>query len=206
MTTHSGSILIVDDEEMNRDMLSQRLEMDGYDVTTAADGRQALDLVERQSFDLVLLDVMMPGLSGLEVLGILRTRYSPAELPVILVTAKDRSDDIVGAFNLGASDYVIKPIKYAVALARIVTHVSLKRMHAELSRSEARYALAAKGTNDGLWDWDLEAGTVYYSPRWKALVGCEGGRSARAPTSGSGGFTPTTPGGSALSLRPTTKG
>jgi len=175
MTTRSGSILIVDDEEMNRDMLSQRLEMDGYDVTTAADGRQALDLVERQSFDLVLLDVMMPGLSGLEVLSILRTRYSPAELPVILVTAKDRSDDIVGAFNLGASDYVIKPVKYAVALARIVTHVSLKRMHAELSRSEARYALAAKGTNDGLWDWDLEAGTVYYSPRWKALVGCVGG-------------------------------
>ena len=157
-------LLIVDDEEMNRDMLSQRLELKGYAVTAADDGRQALALIERHAFDLVLLDVMMPDLNGLEVLRLLRQRYAPAELPVIMVTAKDQSEDVVEAFNLGANDYVTKPIDFPVVLARIATQVSHKRAQAALRESEARYALAARGTNNGLWDWDLRTDEVYYSP------------------------------------------
>ena len=83
-------LLVVDDDEANRDMLSRRLEHMGYAVTVAESGRQAIDLVRTRPFDLVLLDVMMSGLSGLEVLRQLRQAYAATELPVIMATAPDR--------------------------------------------------------------------------------------------------------------------
>ncbi len=105
MDTAQGSLLVVDDNEMNRDMLARRLARRGYTVAVAEDGRQALAIIETQQFDLVLLDIMMPGISGLDVLQILRQRYSMAALPVIMATAKDQSEDIVAALQLGANDY-----------------------------------------------------------------------------------------------------
>jgi diguanylate cyclase (GGDEF)-like protein/PAS domain S-box-containing protein len=165
------SLLIVDDEEMNRDMLSQRLKLKGCVVTTACDGRRALDLIETHAYDAILLDVMMPELNGLDVLRILRQKYTPAELPVVMVTARDQSQDVVEALRLGANDYVTKPIDLPIILARIATQVSHKRSQAALLASEERYALAARGTNNGLWDWDLQTDEAYYSPRWKAMLG-----------------------------------
>jgi CheY-like chemotaxis protein len=138
MTTRLGSLLIVDDEEMNRDMLSRRLELMGYSVTCADNGRQALALVQRRSFDLVLLDVMMPDLNGLEVLRLLRQRFTPAELPVIMVTARNQSEDVIEALNLGSNDYVTKPIDLPVVLARIATQVSQKRAQAAFSENMAK--------------------------------------------------------------------
>jgi diguanylate cyclase (GGDEF)-like protein/PAS domain S-box-containing protein len=173
METRPASLLIVDDHEMNRDMLSRRLQMEGYQVTLAEGGRQALAALEGQAFDLILLDVMMPEMNGLQTLQHIRKSHGSGELPVVMVTAKDQSEDVVEAFRLGANDYVTKPIDFPVALARIATQVSHKRMQAALRESEARYALAARGANDGLWDWDLQTDQVYYSPRWKALLGCE---------------------------------
>ena len=131
-----SSLLIVDDNEMNRDMLSRRLERKGYAVTLASDGRQALDLVAKAPFDLVLLDVMMPDINGLEVLKTLRATHAATQLPVIMVTAKDQSEDIVEALKLGASDYVTKPIDFPVVQARIETQLALKRAVDEISRLE----------------------------------------------------------------------
>ncbi len=173
MTTRPGTLLIVDDDEMNRDMLSQRLELKGYEVIAVEGGRQAIDVAGRRDFDLILLDVMMPEMSGLEVLRVLREVHPPNELPVIMVTARDQSEDIVEAFDAGANDYVSKPINFSVLLARVATQVACRRARAVLYESEARYALAARGTNDGLWDWDLLAGAIYYSPRWKSMLGHE---------------------------------
>ncbi len=95
-------------------MLSRRLEKRGYASVLAASGEEALDALARQPVSAVLLDVQMPGMSGLEVLRLIRERWVPAELPVLMVTAKDQSDDIVAALDLGANDYITKPIDFPV--------------------------------------------------------------------------------------------
>jgi diguanylate cyclase (GGDEF)-like protein len=127
MTHTPATLLIVDDEAMNRDALSRRLTRTGYTVLTAGNGADALALVNSHRVDAVLLDVMMPGMSGLDTLRHLREARSVSDLPVIMVTARDGSDDVVEALDLGANDYVTKPIDYAVALARIRAQVTARR-------------------------------------------------------------------------------
>lgn len=124
-------ILVVDDHSDNRDLLRRRLERRGYQTVGAADGRVALELVRHgaQSIDAVLLDINMPRMSGLEVLAELRKDHSLVELPVIMVTARDRSKDVVGSLAAGASDYVSKPIDFPVLLARLKTWLQLKDLH-----------------------------------------------------------------------------
>ncbi len=171
MTTRSSRLLIVDDNELNRDMLARRLERKGYEVVLAAGAHQLMQRISEGSIDIVLLDIEMPEISGLDALKTIRQTYSQVELPVIMVTAKNQSEDIVRALDLGANDYVTKPIDFAVTLARIGTQLSHKRAQEALKESEERYALAARGANDGLWDWNLKENTVYFSPRWKAMLG-----------------------------------
>ena len=99
---HERTVLVVDDNAANRDLLSRRLARKGFAVRVAEDGEKALGLLSRERIDLVLLDIMMPGLSGLEVLTRIRKTRSPAELPVIMVTAKTESEDVVDALDRGA--------------------------------------------------------------------------------------------------------
>src|SRR5580692_12482166 len=124
MTSRPRRVLIVDDNEMNRDMLSRRLERKGYAICEAESAHSLLERIQEEPVDLVLLDVEMPEISGLDALQTLRGRYSPIELPIIMVTAKDQSEDIVTALNLGANDYLTKPIDFPVALARIRTQAA----------------------------------------------------------------------------------
>ena len=88
-----------------------------------------------------------------------------------MCTAKGQTEDIVEAFALGANDYVTKPIDIHVALARITSQLTCKRAVAALKESEMRYSLAARGANDGLWDWDLQSNKIFYSSRWKSMLG-----------------------------------
>ena len=167
----NNHLLLVDDEELNRDMLSRRLQHHGFRVDVAADGPSALESIGAHCPDLVLLDIMMPGMTGVEVLRELRATYAPDQLPVVMVTALKDSDQVVEALNLGANDYITKPVDFPVAVARIQGQLARKAAESALRDSEERYALAARGANDGLWDWDLAAGKVYYSERWKAMFG-----------------------------------
>lgn len=121
------TLLIVDDELLNRDALQRRLARVGYRVLTADSGQSALDIAAAQRVDLVLLDVMMPGMDGIETLKRLRRARSVAELPIIMVTAKDSPDDVVEALDAGANDYLTKPVDFAVAQARIRTHLNARR-------------------------------------------------------------------------------
>ena len=166
-----GRVLVVDDERLNRAILARVLKQNGYSVVEAEDGAEALNKIEHESIDLVLLDIVMPGLSGFDVLAKIRSRKHDADLPVIMVTASTESDKIVQAFNAGANDYVTKPIDIGVTMARINTHVALRDSLAALRRSEERYALVVQATNDGFWDWDLIADTVHFSPRWIEMLG-----------------------------------
>jgi diguanylate cyclase (GGDEF)-like protein/PAS domain S-box-containing protein len=166
-----ASILVVDDEEMNRDMCSRRLQRSGFSASVAASGSEALQMLEGTRYDLVLLDQMMPEMCGLEVLKVLRQKYSASELPVIMVTAVTEGSRIAEALDLGANDYVTKPVDFTVALARIRSQLLRTEVHGAIQRSEERYALAARGSNEGLWDWDLIRNEIYFSPSWKSLVG-----------------------------------
>src|SRR6266700_6655707 len=171
MNSRPCRILIVDDNEMNRDMLARRLERKGYVIQVAESARSLLERLREEPVDLVLLDVEMPEISGLDALQTLRGCYSPIQLPIIMVTAKDQSEDIVKALDLGANDYLTKPIDFPVALARIRTQVAHKHAEEALRVSEERYALAAQGANAGLWDWTLVDNAIYFSPRWKIMIG-----------------------------------
>jgi diguanylate cyclase (GGDEF)-like protein/PAS domain S-box-containing protein len=175
------ALLIVDDEETNRDMLSRRLQRQGFEVELAGDGPQALASIRSRVPDMVLLDIRMPGMSGMEVLQAIREIYRPTELPVIMVTAENQSGSVVEALQKGANDYITKPIDMPVALARIRTHLSQKTLSAALRESEERYARAARGANDGLWDWDLEKSAVYFSSRWKEMLGYQDGEIGARP-------------------------
>src|SRR3981189_1173401 len=181
MNVRPSRLLIVDDNEMNRDMLARRLARKGYVIGLAENARDLLQRIRQDAVDLVLLDIEMPEISGLDALKTLREHYSPAELPIIMVTAKSQSDDIVKALDLGANDYLGKPSDFPVAVARIDTQLSHKRAQEALKESEERYALAARGSNDGLWDWNLAANVVHFSPRWKAMLGYQEGEVGDKP-------------------------
>ena len=131
-------VLVVDDSELNRDMLSRRLERRGFHVVLAAGGAEALEIVERTPLEAVLLDVMMPGMDGWQVLSRVRAVHPLADLPIIMITAKDRSEDIVHALELGANDYVTKPLDFPVVVARLQTQITLKRAKRDLEVAHAR--------------------------------------------------------------------
>jgi diguanylate cyclase (GGDEF)-like protein/PAS domain S-box-containing protein len=173
MTQIPDTLLIVDDDALNREMMMRRLSRRGFNVASAESGEAALNWMKQNQADLVLLDIEMPGTSGLDVLAQLRQNHTPAQLPIIMVTGKISSDDVVQALNIGANDYITKPIDFPVVLARIQTQISRKHAEEALRESEERYALAARGANDGLWDWDIIKGKIYFSPRWKSMLGWE---------------------------------
>ena len=130
----TATLLVVDDNEENRDMLSRRLARRGYTVEIAEGGSRALEMLEEASVDLVLLDIDMPGMSGLDVLKVIRETTTRADLPVIMATARDQGEDIVQALNLGANDYVTKPLDFPVVIARVESQLSLKRAMEEIRR------------------------------------------------------------------------
>ncbi|MCP4690542.1 MAG: response regulator, partial [Desulfobacterales bacterium] len=130
-------ILIVDDEPVNLRVISSHLASRGYQVLQASGGREALDLIETGGpFDLVVLDVMMPGMTGYEVCRRLRERFTQGELPVVMLSAKNRVEDLVIGMRAGANDYQAKPFSRSELLARVKTHLSLKEYTDAVTRTQ----------------------------------------------------------------------
>lgn len=119
-------ILIVDDLPENLQVLTGHLKAEGYEVIAANSGARALALVRNKKPDLILLDIMMPGMDGYEVCRELKKDPHSADIPVIFITARTETDDVLEGFNLGAVDYVTKPFKSAELIARVRTHLELK--------------------------------------------------------------------------------
>ena len=134
-TDSAPRLLIVDDVADNRAILSRQFGRRGYRIVEAENGAEALRLIAEQTFDTVLLDVMMPGIHGTEVLRQIREKHSASMLPVIMVTAKSQPEDIVESLKLGANDYVTKPVEFSTALARVANQVARRRSEIETRRA-----------------------------------------------------------------------
>lgn len=126
MTTRGARVLVVEDEPLSRDVLQRMLNTHGFDATGVEDGPACLQHLEQQQPDLILLDVSMPGMNGLDVLHWIRQRTGADQLPVILVSALVDSEDVVAGLEAGANDYVVKPINFPVLLARIGVCLRMK--------------------------------------------------------------------------------
>jgi serine phosphatase RsbU (regulator of sigma subunit) len=137
ISTQPG-LLLVDDDENARAELNYWLSCHGFDVHEVDDAQKVLSLLGRRRWDLILLDIEMPGYSGLELLSAIRDRYSVDVLPVMMATARDRSSDIVNALQAGANDYVTKPFDLPVVLARVRTQVALAHARNELAQANRR--------------------------------------------------------------------
>ena len=124
-------IIIVEDEADIREVLEYNLERQGYKVLTAADGRQGLELIRKKSPNLVLLDLMLPEIDGLEVCRLLKNDAETVSIPIIMVTAKGEESDIVLGLGLGADDYMVKPFSPKELLARIKAVIRRVELQAE---------------------------------------------------------------------------
>jgi adenylate cyclase len=133
-------ILVADDNETNRDILVTRLEAHGYQTLQAADGEEALRGVAQHRPDVVLLDVMMPNLDGLEACRRLKSDRTVAFTPVILVTAKAATQDIVAGLDAGADEYLTKPVDQAALVARVRSALRIKSLHEQVQAQAADLA------------------------------------------------------------------
>src|SRR5207237_8337817 len=121
-------ILVVHDNASNRDLLSRRLQRQGHTVLQAEDGAHALALVEKEALDLVLLDLMMPGISGYDVLALLKRDPRFRDIPVIMISALSELDSIVRCIEAGADDYLAKPFDPTLLRARVGSSLEKKHM------------------------------------------------------------------------------
>lgn len=134
LSEHTFHILIVDDEPVNLQVLVNMLALQDYTVTRAQSGEEALKALQKRPFDLVLLDVMMPHMSGYQVCEEIRLRYPASELPVVFLTARSQVADLVQGFETGANDYLTKPVAKNELLARIQTHIHLSKINLSYAR------------------------------------------------------------------------
>lgn len=128
-TTSEGMVLVVDDDAINRLLLATNLDEQGYTVVTAKDGQQALDLLHSQSFDVVLLDLLMPAMDGFEVLARMRQDPVLRHLPVIVISSLDEMDSNIRCIEMGATDYLTKPFDPVLLRARLNASLANKRLH-----------------------------------------------------------------------------
>jgi CheY-like chemotaxis protein len=150
-----GPVLVVDDNDINRDILSRRLERNSLNVTTATNGREALRMIAAQPFDLVLLDIMMPEMNGLEVLQHLKADANLRDIPVIMISALDEIGSVVRCLEMGAEDYLPKPFNPVVLHARIGTCLEKKRLRdqeVKYLRNVNQVTAAASAIEAGAFD------------------------------------------------------
>jgi len=145
---HTASVLVVEDTIANLRLLSELLSAQGYEVRAVTNGRQAIQAVEREPPDLILLDINMPELNGYEVCRQLRAQERSKDVPVIFITALTDTVDKVRAFDAGGVDYVTKPFQIEEVLARVKTHIALRRAQAGVADSYTRLRAAEQLRDD----------------------------------------------------------
>lgn len=147
-------ILVVDDQAMNVDILKDRLTIEGYEILSATDGEEAIAMATSQHPDLILLDIIMLGMDGLEVCRRLKSHPSLPFMPIIMITAKSEARDIVAGFQAGADDYLTKPLDQAALVARIEAMLRFKCSHD--AGWERAAQLEAQAVERAAWEQMLE--------------------------------------------------
>src|SRR5437867_205845 len=147
-------ILVVDDNPVNVDILRTRLAVHGYEILTAADGEEALVVARAKQPDLILLDVMMPKMDGIQVCRELRADSSLPFMPIILVTAKTDSKDVVAGLEAGGDEYLTKPVDQAALVARVQSMLRVKALHDTVQEQATRLAGQAAELRE--WNRTLE--------------------------------------------------
>jgi diguanylate cyclase (GGDEF)-like protein/PAS domain S-box-containing protein len=177
-----ATILVVDDNRDRCDFMSILLRQAGFQVFTATDGREGFEVARYERPLLVISDVMMPRVDGIELCRRLRSDAELYATPILLVSAM-RVDDksAVEGLEAGADDYLEAPYDPMRLIAKVTRLTERARFEEALRESEERYALAARGANDGLWDWKLKTNEVYLSARWKEMLGYEEGEIGSCP-------------------------
>lgn len=137
-----NTILIVDDDPLNLDVLNDFLNREGFRVSVALSGKEALDRVTHLKPDIIILDVMMPGMSGFEVCRRLKEDKTTKDIPVIFMTVLSETIDKVKGFELGAVDFVSKPVQVEEVAARLNTHLTLRRLRKDLEEKNLRLKAA----------------------------------------------------------------
>lgn len=168
----AARILIADDYATGRALLTLHLTSCGYQVEQASDGRMALEMARSGDFDLLLLDIEMPEMNGLEVLREVRAQFTQAQLPVIMISARDESPDVVAAFAAGANDYVTKPIELAITEARVRAQLLVRFAASQaVPVPELSGVGTVEGESERLDPGEIELGTMLGAYRLDEVLG-----------------------------------
>ncbi|MCP4347325.1 MAG: response regulator [Desulfobacterales bacterium] len=165
------AVLIVDDEIVNIQVLKNHLKAHNYRVLTAQSGFDALEILRDEEPDIVILDLMMPRMSGYEVCRKIRETKAPASMPVVMLTAKNRTTDLLQGFDSGANDYLVKPFNKEELLVRVKVHLDLKIYHEKLSASEKKYRSLHDRAIEGIFQTTQEGHIISANPALVRILG-----------------------------------
>jgi PAS domain S-box-containing protein len=186
--SNPGAVLLVEDETFTRRMMQIYFEKYNYIVEEAGNGQEALDVLRRKQVDLVVTDVMMPEMTGLELIQEIRKTHDLWQLPVMVLTSSEQTEKVMEALELGANDFVTKTKEFGILLARVQMLLERVRLNAELENRRSGHGL--RSGRDGVWRWDFQKGAVYYSPTWKAILGFDRNQLDASPDSWMGRIHP----------------
>jgi diguanylate cyclase (GGDEF)-like protein/PAS domain S-box-containing protein len=166
-----AAILIVDDAPANLEVLGVMLRQQGYRTYVANSGERALELAQRVRPDLVLLDIMMQGMDGLEACRRLKAHPATARIPVIFMSARNDTDDIVAGFDIGAADYIPKPLRLAEVCARVRAQLQFKRRSESGEQQAARLSTLVNSLDEGLLLVEANGRIQYANPACERYLG-----------------------------------
>lgn len=165
-------ILIVDDNPTNLELISETLGDAGYDIAIATSGERAIQQIQRSRPDLILLDVMMPGINGFQACQIIREEIALIDIPIIFMTALADIENIVKGLGIGAVDYITKPFQEQEVLARVKTHLRIKQVETRIRQSEERYENILNSLEEVVWSATLDPiNFLYLNPGVKRIFG-----------------------------------
>ncbi|CAK0750305.1 two-component system, cell cycle sensor histidine kinase PleC [Azospirillaceae bacterium] len=171
MLEQKQSILVVDDNPSNVHELSSALITD-YEVICATSGAKAIQLAVEFLPDIILLDVMMPPPDGYEVLTRLKSTPKTQNIPVIFITARDDTESETKGLDIGAVDFITKPVNLAIVRSRVRNHLAQRRIEMSLRDTARRLAEAEELAHVAAWEWNISADTFYFSDEWLRIHGC----------------------------------